>query len=266
MSEHHQFFFPLQPHLPPPDWQALEARLRQGNYVLEPRGAGIPRAALVDFSLLLARGLQQPYQYREGMRTAGDVIDLYRQAGYLPASVPVRHDDTLEETHALLAAHGIEADRELVDDESSDWHSPRYCLGPAARHALCPLLREQYDADPQSLELMLLAYDEPNPRVAVGENLEAPSVPGSDEPLEDMPPFGSHIDFIGAAYEDPAVQWRNPRDGRDYRILDLDWHYSFAMGFRLIRARGLDPDSAEGLAAVLSGLVGQPMGCSHRHL
>ncbi len=266
MSDHHQFFFPRHPHLPSPDWPALEARLRQAGYVLAPRGDRVPRAALIDLSLMLAWPREGSYQYRDGMRTPGDVIDLYVQAGHLPPGVPVRHEDTIEETWAMLARHGISPNPALVDDERSAWQSPSYCLGPAARECLSPQGREQYDADLPSLDLMLLAYDGPHPHVAVGENLEVPSVPGSDEPLDELPPFGSHIDFIGAAYDDPAVQWRNPRDGRDYRILDLDWHYSLALGFRMIRAQGLDRESAEGLAAAFSGLVGQPMGCSHRHL
>ena len=31
MSEHHQFLFPRDMHLPPPDWRALEARLLDGG-------------------------------------------------------------------------------------------------------------------------------------------------------------------------------------------------------------------------------------------
>ena len=33
---------------------------------------------------------------------------------------------------------------------------------------------------------MLLAYDGPEPNVAVGENLSEPSLPGSDQLLESM--------------------------------------------------------------------------------
>lgn len=266
MSDHHQFFFPRDPHLPPPDWPALDAELRQTGIVLPPQGDQVPRAALIELSLLLAKPRPGSYQYRDGMRTPGDVIDLYVRAGLLPSEVPVRHGDSIEQTWAMLDRYGVRPDPAFVDDESSDWRSPHYCLGPVAREYLSPCLREQYDADPQSLDLMLLSYEGPNPHIAVGENLEMPSVPGSDEPLEELPPFGSHIDFIGAAFEDPAVPWRNPQDGRDYRILDLDWHYSFALGFRMIRVQGLDRDSAEGLAAAFSRLVGRPMGCSHRHL
>ena len=112
---------------------------------------------------------------------------------------------------------------------------------------------------------MLLAYDGPSPRVAV-ENLCEPSLPGSDEPLESLPAFGSHIDFIGAAYEDPGVQWHCADDGKAYRILELDWHFSLAMGFRMVRLEGVDEASAQGLARMIGKLAGLEMVCSHRHL
>lgn len=54
---------------------------------------------------------------------------------------------------------------------------------------------------------MLLAYGRPSPRVAVREHLCEPSLPGSAAPLDSLPPFGSHLDFIGAAYDDPGLQW-----------------------------------------------------------
>lgn len=196
MSEHHQFLCPRDMHLPPPDWRALEARLLEGGYVLEPRGDGIP------------------YLYTE----------------------------------------------------DSDWNSPQYWLGPAARPYLTDDTRATYDAHPKHFPLMLLAYDGPEPYVAVGENLSKPSLPGSDDLLEAMPPFDSHVYFIGAAYEDPAAQWHCAENGCDYRILELDWQYSLAMGFRMIRTEGLDEGSARGLAKLIGELAGQPMVCGHRHL
>ncbi len=266
MSEHHQFLFPRDLHLPPPDWRALEARLLEGGYVLEPRGQDIPRRALINLSFGLASLHEGSYQYDEHMRTPGDVIALYARAGYLPPDIPIRHNDTLEETVALLASHGITLGDLYADDEGSDWHSPQYCLGPAAREYLSADVRADHDADPRSIPLMLLAYDGPSPRVAVGENLCEPSLPGSDEPLESLPPFGSHIDFIGAAYEDPGVRWHCAEAGRDYRILELDWHFSLAMGFRMVRLEGVDEASAQGLARMIGKLAGLEMVCSHRHL
>ena len=79
-------------------------------------------------------------------------------------------------------------------------------------------------------------------------------------------PADSHIDFIGEAYENPAVQWHCEQSGRSYRILELDWHYTFAMGFRMVQCEGLDRESAQGLAGLIGELTGQVMGCSHRHL
>ncbi|MCF7769882.1 hypothetical protein [Achromobacter pulmonis] len=265
MSQHHQFIFPRYPHLPPPDWPALQARLLAEGYLLEPRGDRVPREALDTLSLGLARLREGSFQYRDGLRTTGDVVALYQSAGDVPAAVPVRHHDTMQETLTLLAAHGIVPDFTL-DDEHSSWCSPHYCLGPAARALLNPGQRAYYDADPAGFSVIMPAFDGPEPYVGVGENLQAPSLPGSDEPLEAMPPFGSHVDFIGAAYEDPAVRWRHPANGRDYHLFDLDWHYSLALGFRMIRANCLEQGSAEALARAIGQMVDQPMACSHRHL
>jgi len=202
MSEHHQFIFPRDFHLPPPDWPALQARLLEGGYVLAPQGENIPYSAI-----------------------RGDSAD--------------------------------------ADDAS--WHSPQYCLGPAARPYLSEQVRADYDADPRNFPLQLLAYDGPHPRVMVGENLCEPQVPGSDEPARPMA-SEAYVDLIGQAHENPAVQWHCERSGRHYRILELDWHYSLAMGFRMVRCEGLDRASAEGLASLIGELAGQVMRCSHRHL
>lgn len=141
-----------------------------------------------------------------------------------------------------------------------------YRPGPATLALLSADSTADYENDPQMFSIDLEASDGPNPVVNVGENLEPPCVPGSDEPLEEMAPFGSHVDFIGAAWEDPAVQWIDPRSGRSYYILDLDWQYSMALGFRMLRLKGFDQDSTLRLAQAVSELVGQPMGASHLHL
>lgn len=151
------------------------------------------------------------------------------------------------------------------DEDDASWHSTQYCLGPAARPYLSAEIKQDYDVDPRHFPLMLLAYDGPHPRVMVGENLCEPGVPGSDEPASPMP-SESPVDFIGQAYENPAAQWHCEQSGRSYRILELDWHYSLAMGFRMVRCEGLDRESAQGLARLIGELAGQVMACSHRHL
>ncbi|PTX13249.1 hypothetical protein DBL07_00620 [Achromobacter mucicolens] len=201
MSEHHQFIFPRDFHLAPPDWPALQARLLEGGYVLPAQGDSIPYSA----------------------------------------------------------------SRDSFDEADAAWHSVQYCLGPAARPYLSAAVRDDYDADPRNFPILLLAFDGENPRVMVGENLCAPSRPGSNEPASPMP-ADSHVDFIGQAYENPAAQWHCEQSGRSYRILELDWHYSLAMGFRMVRCEGLDRESAQGLARLIGELTGQVMGCSHRHL
>lgn len=266
MSEHHQFICPRDFHLPPPDWQALEAKLLDGGYILEPRGGQIPHRALHNLNFGLAALNEGSYQNLESFDTPGDLLARYVQAGHLPADLPIRHDATIDETLSLLARHGIQPDALYDDHEDSDWHSPQYCLGPAARPYLSADTQAAYDADPRNLPLMLLAYHGPNPTVAVGENLSEPCLPGTDTPLESMPPFDSHVDFIGMAFEDPAAQWHCAENGLDYRILELDWQYSLAMGFRMVRLEWLDQESALALATLIGDLAGQPMVCSHRHL
>lgn len=266
MSLHHQFLCPRDLHLPPPDWRALETKLLEGGYVLEPRGHNIPYRALFNLSFSLDSLNEGSPLHPQALRTPSDVVAMYVRAGHLPAEVPIRDALTMAETLALLASHGITPGELYADDEDSDWCSPQYCLGPAARPYLTPDVRADYDADPRRFPLMLLAYDGSKPTVQVGENLCVPTLPGSGEPLESMPPFDTHIDFIGAAYEDPAAQWHCAENGRDYRILELDWQYSLAMGFRMLRMEGLDQGSAQGLAGLIEELAGQVMVCSHRHL
>lgn len=266
MSEHHQFICPRDFHLPPPDWQALQARLLEGGYILEPRGAQIPYRALYNLSFGLADRIPGSFQALDHPATPGQVLAAYVRAGHLPADLPIPHEATVDETLALLARHGITPTPLFNDDEGSDWHSPQYCLGPAARRYLSADLQAFYDADPRNLPLMLLAYHGDAPTVAVGENLSPPCLPGDSEPLLSMPPLDSHVDFIGMAYEDPAAQWHCPATGRGYRILELDWQYSLAMGYRMVRLEGLDETSAQGLASLIQSLTGQAMVCSHRHL
>lgn len=265
MSEHHQFLFPLHPHLPAPDWRALDARLREQGYVLAPEGDGVPARELDNLSLRLSRALDCDYQYDAGTRTPADILALYIRTGALPADLPLHPHAGIADTLALLTSRGIVFDDTFADTEGSDWRSPYYRMGPAARALMSPDTAQAYDADPRAFGLLLLAYDGPDPAVHVGENLNVPTLPGSTDPLEDMPPYGSYLDFIGAAYADPTVQWHAP-DGRAYTILELDWQYSFSLGYRMVRTDGLDEDSARNLAKAIGEMVGVPMGCSHRHL
>lgn len=266
MSEHHQFLFPRYPHLPAPDWKRLESQLLDAGIVLPPFGRSVPLRALVNLSLTLARTLDCPYRYDDAMRSPAEVLALYEGCGGLPADARAEPDFSIAQTLELLTRHGVEPDRTFLEDEGSTWHSPHYRLGPGAREFLSAHAAQTYDIEPQQFGLMLLAYDAPNPAVKVGENLEVPSFPETGEPVSDMAPFDDHVDFIGAAFEDPGVQWHCPSNGKAYRIFDLDWHFSLALGFRMIRTEWLDEESARMLADAVGKIVDAPMACSHRHL
>jgi len=266
MSEHHQFLFPRYPHLPPPDWQQLEARLLETGMVLPPFGRNVPMPALVDLSLTLARTLDCTYRFEDTMRSPAEVLALYEGCPALPAGLKAAPDFSIAQTLELLTGHGIELDCTLQNDEGSSWRSPHYLIGPAARAFMSPHIAQTYDTDPQQFGLMLLAYDGPNPAVHVGENLEVPSLPETGEPLPDLPPYGDHVDFIGAAFEDPDVQWHCPATGKAYHIFDLDWHFSLGLGFRSIRTAWLDEESARKMADAVGKMIDAPMACSHRHL
>lgn len=262
MSLHEDYIFPLQAHLQQPDWPALEQALIAKGFVIPPRGAEVPGPALADLLHQLSTALDCGYQWKENVLTTGDALRCYVESGDLPADFPTPDDLTMAETLALLAEHGI-----VIEDRDENdpvtWASPMYRLGPAALALLSSSCMDDYERYRYGFSLSLEACDGPNPMVHVGENLEIPRVPGSEELLKEMPPFGSHVDFLGAAWEDPAVQWHDERSGRRYHILELDWQYSMALGFRMVRLKGFDQDSTLRLAEAVATLVGQPMGASH---
>lgn len=268
MSLHHQFIFPRYPHQPAPDWQYLESRLLEDGYVLDPRGADVPQRALINLSMGVSQALGCDYQYSDAMRTTADVLALYANIGKLPTALADQQNLSVLETHALLARHGITCDPLWDDAESSDHCSPLYRLGPTALMLLRDLMGPYIDDERSGchVNLRLLTYDGPHPHVPVGENLSPPCLPGSDETLDEMAPFGDHLDLIGVAYENPSVQWRCAENQQNYYLFDLDWQGSLALGYRLIRTEGLAPECTERLATLVSSIVGQEMAYSHRHL
>ncbi|MDR9836081.1 hypothetical protein [Herbaspirillum huttiense] len=262
MSLHEDYIFPLQAHLAQPDWPALEQALLAQGFIIPPRGEDVPGPALQDLLHLLCRALDCGFQWKENIRTTGDVLRCYVESADLPADFPTPDDLTMAETLALLARHGIVI-KDPYENKAVTWSSPMYSLGPATLALLSANCMSDYERYRDQFSLSLEACDGPNPMVHVGENLEIPRVPGSDELLKELPPFGSHVDFLGASWEDPAVQWHDERSGRSYRILELDWQYSMALGFRMVRLKGFDRDSTLRLAAAVAELAGEPMGASH---
>lgn len=103
-SGHHQFLFPRDMHRPPPDRRALETQLLKGGYVLKPRGMDVPCRTLINLNFGLASPHESSYQDDQHMHMLGGVIARYARAGYLLPSIPIRHNDTMEQTEALLLA------------------------------------------------------------------------------------------------------------------------------------------------------------------
>lgn len=132
-------------------------------------------------------------------------------------------------------------------------------------------MREFYGGDgfareQDTLALTLFSVDpDENPHVVVGENTVAPSVPGSDEPLEWLEPYGSHIDFIGAVYQDIETIWADPTDGREYFAMDLNWHEGFGIGWHFMKLEDGGDFDRERVAQVIGDIAGQPMLFTHCH-
>lgn len=266
MSDHHQFIYPRYPHLPAPDWQDIHVRLIEQGFLLPATGDQVPHEALLDLAFRLVKSTGCQFLYDEHWNTPADVLAGYATAGILPAGLPLNPLLSVREVLALLGERHINAGLgyDLDMNDECKWSSPIHCLGPAAVACLSPVIRRVFDETPRDFNLCLFVLRQFT--IPVGENFREPSLPGTEEPLEDIPPFGSPMKFIELAYEDPAIEWVNPKDNHAHHILDLDWHFGFGMGTHMIRTQGLDQKSTEMLTARISELVGQPMACHHRHL
>ncbi|GHH59241.1 hypothetical protein [[Pseudomonas] boreopolis] len=265
MSEHHYFIFPKYPHLSPPNWRELERRLLEEEIILPSVGSQVLGTALRDLSLCLAQLPGSHYIYDPMARTTGDVIASYIAAGCLPPDVPIRHDQSVSEAVAMLRKHGVDLEdgwRLYLDASDSTWCSDQYRPGPGYARILGD---DSLEMQRESMSLVLLEFDSGGPFVSVGEGMCAPSIPGSELELEELPPYGNYVDFIGAAYEDLETQWVSP-DGRSYYIMDLDWHWCLGIGHRMIRLSDFDYRDLEELTERIAELTGQPMSCCHRWL
>jgi hypothetical protein len=264
VSGHHDFIFPKHPHLPAPDWKKLEQRLLDEEWVIPAVGRDVPEIALRDLHFSLGRLSERHLDFDPTWHTTGDLIAAHVAARALPNDVPVIHDQTVAQAVAMLECHGIAlTDWQCFDAASSTWCSAQYRPGPEFIRFLD---REIFDPGRDTLAMMLLEFDGDHPFVSAGENTFEPRLPGSGEELVELPPYGTYVDFIGAAYEDLNAQWVDPATGHAYRIHDLDWQGGLGIGRRFLRFNDFDGGDLDVIASELGTLVGQPMAWCRRHL
>lgn len=261
MSIHELWFFPRHFHGRRPDWAALERRLLDEAILLPPTGINIPRQDIYDLVHRLSPTGFLPLQEAGRVGSVAELIEVYKAEGALPASVAVTPAMRTAEIIAMFEAHGVTMDERWLSE------GVRHRLGPGARELFADA--QGWDANHEQFAITLCEYHD-MPTVSAGENLEPPLSPSTGEPLEELAPFGSHIDFIGAVYENPDTTWTDPLTGLPHRILDLDWRHTFGMGYCAVKLEyGLGPGDDvfyERFAERLSRYAGEPMVMACLHL
>lgn len=238
----------------------------QARILLPPEGAQVPFHALHMLSDAIAQGTgASGWLHDPAWQCAADVVASHIRAGNLPAALQVDRHGSVEACVQHLRGHGIALDPEVLFDNHAQcaWYSPRYRAGPGMR-ALYPDGNLD-DLGHLSIRLFQVHADQP-PFVVIGEGTVPPRVPGEDEDREDFPPFGDHVDFIGAACDDIGVQWSPPGASAGYRILELDWYAGLGIGWHFIQIEGGTGHDMAAFIQAISEQCGQRMQVAHRHL
>jgi hypothetical protein len=241
------YFFSRAPHEPQYDWFSLEKAMLEQALILPADGENVPRKALLELSFcLFTWSNQKQYLNVEyHWRSAHDVIMAYKNIGALPQNTILPDVGmNIEMAVEFLRQQGVLLDDgwRAITDDNCVWTSPRYSPGPALASFYSP---SSESIDPLENPALTLFFCEGPPRVIASANTETPRLPGSRLPIEDFSPFGSYIDFIGAAYEDLNSVWTDKVTGTRHRILDLDWKKGLGIGHRFVMiedAGSLDPD------------------------
>ncbi len=266
MSQHDWYIFPTHPHLPSPDWPALSARLIDEGILLPADGQNIAPEDLNELSSELSiNGQARWIDVDPAWRTTSEVIDAYRPYSDRVAQLSLPRGLSMADTVAAMREQGFDFQFWPGTDEArSAWHSPRHRLGEGAVDFFES--RAEWEGVQATMSVSLLAF-EVTPNVTAGENLCAPMKPGTREPLTELTPYGSYMDFIGAAYEDPSVTWTDPDTGKAFHILDLDWSESLGLGYRFVHIeRAWDEKFFDRFSARLAAMLGQSMTVAHQHL
>ncbi|NZA24925.1 hypothetical protein H0E84_00860 [Luteimonas sp. SJ-92] len=262
MSSHAVFIMPAVPHLPAPDWRALERSMLERGLLLADNGDGVPLVALREFMFaLVSAGTGVPYRWNPAWKAPQDVVSGFVTQGVLPLGVNLPGSINLEGAVASLRAQGVKLDDSWMPAEASQatWASPRYRVGAAMKAFFFGSSEEER----AEFALTLLEFDD-EPLVVMGAGTAPPSRRGRDESLEELQPYGSFMDFIGAVYEDLDTVWVDA-EGCSHHAMDLDWDKGFGIGRRMLMLEGAEIDY-ERFAAEIGRLVGTPMVDVHRQL
>jgi hypothetical protein len=266
MSQHDWYIFPTHPHLPAPDWPALSQSLIDAGILLQADGGNIAPEDLRELSSELAINGAAPWiDVDTAWRTTSEVVDAYRPTSDKVAQLSLARGLSMRDTVASMREQGFDFKFwPSLEAKASKWGGARHRLGEGAI-ALFDSPQE-WEREQISLSISLLAF-EGTPHVTAGENLCVPFKPGTTEPLTDIEPYGSHMDFIGAAYEDPAVTWTDPETGKAFFIFDLDWQQSLGLGWRFVHIEGgWNAGFLDRFSGRLAALLGQSMTVAHQHL
>lgn len=266
MMQSHSFLFPKLYHQPPLDWNALERCLLDDEVILPARGEDVARDDIRDLAHCLRHTGFSPGEALEWMRSPRDLVEFFKINGALPASITIDANLDMTETVAKLQEHGIQVDRcwRSIEAQRSDTSGTRYVLGPRARSFFADDFA--WEGARRTASLSLLQFHK-RPFLAMGRNLKPPMLPGSDQVLTELRPYGCHRKFIRAASADSQTTWIDPRTQEAHYILDLDWQGTFGIGHQTVMIEGNGDDGfPKRLADFLAEVIGEPMIVATRDL
>ena len=262
----HSFLFPKYYHEPPLDWDALERCLLDEEVILPAKGEDVARDDIRDLAHCLGHTGFFPGEALEWIRSPWDLIEFFKANGALPAGITIDASLGTAETVAKLREHGIQIDPcwPSIEAQRSSTASTRHVMGPRAS---CFFASDfEWENTRRKVALSLLQFHK-RPFLSMGRNLRPPMVPGSEQVLTELRPYGCHRKFIRAAIANPQAAWIDPRTNNAHHILDLDWQGTFGIGHQAVMIEGGGDDKfLKRLADFLSEIIGEPLIVATRHL
>lgn len=255
MGETYMHIFPADPRRPKPGWPPLREGLVACGFILEPRGDGIPSAAL---SMLWHRFAQtRPAGKRDDRMSAKVFADLNGLLETLKV-VQLVPSDLVLDCDALSVADFIAAlkQQNIVPPEFACEPEESYRPGPKYFELSDdPDRRMRYMGHPE------ISFRDHGDRIFAHfgpETLFAPpAIPGTDRVMEEWQ------DFLERWVANPEEVWVDPETGARYGLLDLDWDNTLAVckcSLEIQSPHYLDGYRA---ATLLSDIAGQEFRFAH---